>query len=202
MSKLLIVYKDEFPAIVDHSLESIVKTTFILIHKTDKFAYQRLDFGTLDDALDYESEKDFKLVFIYLESEDEVEFRNIEFSNNKLIVKDELVYKFDDTEIFVSIDFDNVRILKRHISGKPKIFNSNFERREEIDDKYFSLEDYYELIPHFDDLFLEVSFLYDVVTTKKSINDWSEMEAHLLFAKTKVESNGTFLSKNNEEVSA
>ena len=195
MPKLLIEYKNQYPAIVNYRNPTIVKTTFIVIHKTDKFVYQRSDFETIDDAIDFKIEGSFKLIFIRLESEKDEEYFYIEFKNSILSAYDSKIdrastynsYNIIFTPIFIDVS-------KKNIPGGLQ-YSNRFTRiiSNELWDNFF------ELIPRFEDLLLETAFVYDVITTNSWVERWSDMEAYLLQAKNRVEKE---IEKKNINISA
>jgi stage V sporulation protein K len=195
MPKLLIEYKG-IPAIIDHSFEKVDKTTFIVVYKADDFSYLRKDFKTIDSALDFEPENKTKLVFIYLEAQTEndlkyVLYKHIEFNTNKFNISGQVDKIAAGFKFSVDFGLDSFRIKKTRNNATISIYDFVYSRRKTIkkDTKkeFEVVESFYELIPRYEDIFLETIFLIDILKTNPSISEKSEIEAYFLQSKMKIE---------------
>jgi len=195
MPKLLIEYKG-VPAIIDHNFEKIDKTTYIVVYRADDFSYLRKDFKTIDSALDFEPENAMKLVFIYLESLTEndlryVIYKHIEFTNNKFKIGGQVEKTVNGFKYSVNFGLDSFKIQKTKYSNSTPIYDLQYSRRKtikkEAKTEFEIVESFYELIPRYEDIFLETIFLIDVLITNHQVSVKSEIEAYFLQAKVKIE---------------
>ena len=196
MGKLLIEYKN-IPAIIDHNLEKIDKTLFIVTYKSEENIYIRKDFKTIDAALDFEPENKSKLVFVYLTSKlDENNqyyalYKHIQFVNNKFIITSIVERYSGSFTVTVDFGFDSFRIKKIKGTSGISLFDIVYSRRKTIKKetkKEFELIDsFYELAPRYEDIFLETIFFFDIIKTNINVTDKSEIEAYFLQAKFRIE---------------
>ncbi|MEJ7827210.1 MAG: AAA family ATPase [Segetibacter sp.] len=195
MPKLLIEYNG-IPAIIDHTFEKIDKTTFIVAYKSDEFGYLRKDFKTIDSALEFEPDNKTKLVFIYLESQTEndlkrVLYKHIEFTTNKFNISGQVEKIVSGFKFSIEFGLSSFIIKKLKNNAAVSIYEFVYSRRKTIkkDTKTeFELVDsFYELIPRYEDIFLETIFLMDLLKTNPLISEKSEIEAYFLQSKIKIE---------------
>jgi stage V sporulation protein K len=193
MPKLLLSYKG-FPTILNHTFEKIDKTTFITVYTTGNNEYLRKDFDDLEQALDFEPEATkLKLTFVYLESEREgtnyVIYNRVEFSNNKLVVGwvADLVYKGYRFVVNFGLETFKLRKTMPKATNQNSIYEINYVRRKtdkkNTDKTYELLDSFYELIPRFEDIFLETLFMLDIMSTNFNVHSKDEIEAYFLLAK-------------------
>ena len=193
MPKLLIEYKG-IPAFIEHNFEKIDKTTYIVVYRADDFSYLRKDFKTIDSALDFEPENAIKLVFIYLESLTEndlryVIYKHIEFTNNKFKIGGQVEKTVNGFRYSVNFALDSFKIQKVKYSNSTTIYDFQYSRRKtikkEAKTEFEIVESFYELIPRYEDIFLETIFLIDILITNHLVSVKPEIEAYFLQAKIK-----------------
>jgi len=195
MAKLLIEYKG-IPAIIDHNFETIEEMTFIVTYKSEDNIFLRKDFKSIDAALDFEPDNESKLVFVYLTSKTGADnlhyalYKNIEFVNNRFIIRGWLFRLYKGFYISIDFGFDSFRIGK---AGGPlgSGLNLYYSRRKTIkkdNKKEFELVDsFYELVPRYEDIFLETIFFFDILKSNLNVTDKDEIEAYFLQAKLKLD---------------
>lgn len=198
MAKLLIEYKG-IPAIINHTFDKVDKTTFIVTYETEDNFFVRKDFKTIDAALDFEPENESKLVFIYLTSKADDDnifyafYKNIQFINNKFIISGSVDKLHKGFTISVDFGFDTFRIKKSRGSAVTTlpVIDIIYSRRKTIKKetkKEFELVDsFYELVPRFEDIFLETIFFFEILKKNPSVTDKSEIEAYFLQAKIRID---------------
>jgi stage V sporulation protein K len=198
MPKLLIEYKG-IPAVIDHNLDTIDKTTFIVAYKTKSNTYQRKDFTTIDAALEFEPENETKFVFIYLTSKPDEHnlhyalYKHIQFVNNKFIISNSINRAVLGYHVDVEFGFETFKIKKRKYHTTDPVYDIKYSRRKtikkETKTEFELFDSFYELVPKYEDIFLETIFFYDIVTSNMAVNDRSEIEAYFLQAKTRIDEN-------------
>lgn len=198
MPKLLIEYKG-IPAIIDHNFDNIDKTIFIVTYKTEDNTYQRKDFKTIDAALDFETENETKLVFIYLTSKADDDnlfyalYKHIQFVSNKFLISSSVDRVYLGYNISIDFGFDTFKIKKIKYNATNPVYDIKYSRRKtikkEAKTEFELVDSFYELVPRYEDIFLETIFLYDIVISNMSVNTKSEIEAYFLQAKMRIDEN-------------
>ena len=214
MPKLLLEYKG-VPAVLNHRLSNIDKTTFITVYTSGNHDYHRKDFDNLESALDFKPEDaTLKLTFIYLQSEKEGIkyglYQWINFVNNKLYVENTINLIHKEFHFIVDFGLAEFRLKKGILNqnaGTKIIYDINYLRRKSNKggpNKTFDLVDsYYELFPRFEDIFLEALFMLEVMSTNFNVTAKEELEAYFLQAKRAFEKSKislTVLPYNNEVI--
>ena len=196
MPKLLIEYKG-IPAIIEHTFEKIDKVLFIVAYKSEEENFIRKDFDSIKAALDFEESNPSKLVFVYITSKIDSNkqyyalYKHVQFLNNQFNIRSTVERLFKGFTISVDFGFDTFKIKKtRGIAGTP-VLDINYSRRKTIKTetkKDFELIDsFYELVPRYEDIFLETVFFFDILKSNMSIMGKSELEAYYLQCKMKIE---------------
>jgi AAA+ superfamily predicted ATPase len=208
MPKLLIEYKG-IPAIIEHNFEKIEKTTFIVVYKASDYTYIRKDFKTITEALNFEPENESKLVFIYLESpiqEDGltyVLYKHIEFINNKFFISEVVEKSYKGYIVSIVFDLDKFRIRKYKGTKSSLIYAIHYYRRtrikKETKSEFELIESYYDLVPRYEDIFLETLFFLDIIKINIEVEDQSQIEAYFLQAKKKIEDKTNFKKPKDGE---
>jgi len=198
MPKLLLEYKG-VPAIIDHNLTSVNETIFIVVYKSKNNVYHRKDFSIFDEALEFESDNGTKLIFIYLTSMPDDNnllfafYRHVQFVNNKILISSSINRAVLGYYIDIKFGFETFEIRKRKYNQNFATYDIKYSRRRttKIDTKteFELLDSYYELVPRYEDMFLETIFFYDIVTSNIAVNDKSEIEAYFLQAKIGIDEN-------------
>src|SRR5262245_2905059 len=197
MAKLLIEYKG-IPAIIDHNLSDVNTIKYVVVYKTESNTFLKKDFKTVDAALDFDADGKTKLVFVYIRSKPDADnlvytfYRHIEFVNNKFFITSTVENTNFGYKATISFGFETFKIRKTKAYGVPEIFyDILYSRRRTIvkdTKKSFELvESFYELVPRYEDIFLETIFLYDIITSNMNVNEQSEIEAYFLQAKARID---------------
>jgi hypothetical protein len=196
MPKILIEYNG-IPAIIEHNLESVKKIKFIVTYKSENGLYYKEEFNTLDEAIEFEPDNEIKFVFVYITSipdENNLMYaihKFIQFSNNKLVVTSDIKLTKLGYTFEIDFAFENFRIRKRKSNLIDNIYDLKYTRRRTIksDNKteFELLDSYYELVPRYEDIFLEVLFFYDISSRNSSLNEKTEIEAYYLQAKIRID---------------
>ncbi|GEO08286.1 hypothetical protein [Segetibacter aerophilus] len=208
MPKLLLEYKG-VPAVLSHRFKKIDKITFITVYTTSENDYKRKDFEELELAIDFEPEDyTLKLVFVYLQSEDEetnyVVYQSVAFINNKLVLNDvvSLIHKGFRFTVNFGLESFTLKKIKSYLTTTTKqSYDISYVRRKTSKagtSKTFELLDsYYELFPRFEDIFLEALFMLDIMTSNFIVATKDELEAYFLQAKLKIKKKINNRIKNN-----
>ncbi len=196
MAKLLIEYKG-IPAIIDHTLENFDKVTFIVTYKSEENLYLRKDFMSIDTAMDFEPDNKTKLIFAYLTSKPDenktfyVIYKSVQFVNNKFIISGSVDELYRGYDISVDFSYSTFRIKKTRVNVVNPVFDILYSRRKTVEKdgkKEFELIDsFYELVPRYEDMFLETIFFFDILRSNILITDKSEIEAYFLQAKVRID---------------
>lgn len=194
MPKILIEYKG-IPAIIDHSLERVDKITFIVTYKSEDNDFIRKDFLTIDEAFEFNPESELKLVFVYLElfNEDNsrlVLYKSVEFTNNKLLLNSIVQIRKGYFNIIIEYGLEAFRIKKGKNLLSPDVdiyYSRRKTIKKETKKEYQLVDSYYDLVPRYEDIFLETIFFLDIIKLHFTIIDRSELEAYFLQAKIKIE---------------
>jgi len=196
MARHLIEYKG-IPAIIDHNFDKVDKEIFIVTYKKGDNDFLRKDFKSIDEALDFEPENETKLVFIYLTSKvDDDKFyyalyKHIQFINGRFIINSSIDRLYKGFNISVVFGFVTFKIKKTRGPAAASVFDINYSRRRTINvgtKKALELIDsFYDLVPRYEDIFLETIFFFDVLRSNISVTDKSEMEAYFLQAKVRID---------------
>lgn len=191
MPKLLIEYKG-IPGIIEHPFEQVDEETYVVVFKDKESNYVRKNFNSVAEALDFNPEAENKLVFIYLQSKKEdglnyVIYKFIDFINNKFVVSRVIEKIIRGYKISISFDFDSFNIEKRKGVFTAVLLSLTYARRRTIKKgatkEYELLDSFYELVPRYEDIFLESLFFLDIIKNNILVSDKSEMEAYFLQAK-------------------
>jgi SpoVK/Ycf46/Vps4 family AAA+-type ATPase len=200
MPKLLLEYKG-VPAVLNHRLKKIDKTTFITVYTTGENDYKRKDFKELEAAIDFEPENaKLKLTFVYLECKEGgtnyVLYQSLDFANKKLIINNvvDLVHQGSQFTIDFGFELFCLKKIRAYATTKAqRSYDISYVRRKTskagTGKTYQLLDSYYELFPRFEDIFLETLFMLDIMTTNYLVTSRDELEAYFLQAKLKIEKN-------------
>lgn len=104
----------------------------------------------------------------------------IKFDGFKFEVEDSVVHSDGDYFYFIDYSgdrFDLVKSRSKNISSKDIVYASSYKRSVEIG------SDWQELIPAFDDKYLETLFILSVMCKNDSISSSEQLEASMLQAK-------------------
>lgn len=198
MPKLLLEYKG-VPAILNHRFKKIDKITFIAVYTTGKNDYKREDFEDLEKAIDFNpGNAILKLVFIYLRSNEHgtnyVIYQVINFLNNKLFINDSVVLEHKGYRFIVDFGLETFRLRKIKLNGaatKNLGYDISYVRRKTIKaaagKMYELLDSYYEVVPRFEDIFLETLFMLDIMSANYTVTNKQELESYFLQAKLRIE---------------
>lgn len=205
MPKLLFEYNNK-PAVFESKLDSIVKKIFIVVYNVSDWLYGKKEFGTLEEAMAFKPALSYtKLIFLYLEDKsNQVEYAAVRYSTRLFIENTVVLHvsSLTNTNIHVAFGIDNFRIYRTNGSGSVKDYDISLQRRKRkfIDNKaeYEFLESYYELIPRFEDIFLETAFIVSVLQRNNLVKDAISIEAYLLQSKYKVRVHGSRIHIDNE----
>jgi len=186
MRKYLIEYKS-FPCVLNHDFNNISGIKFFATYSTQKIEYIIKEFDSLDQAIDFEIEKgEKKLVFISLISgDDNFSKRNyfIEYDNKTLTASEEISFSYGYKIYKIYFSEEVFRITRRDKTGKSFEFDKYYTR---IDNDKIS-DSFVDLIPKFNDVFLEAFFIFDVIwkNTKKRGNSLKPIEIEALIMQGK-----------------
>jgi SpoVK/Ycf46/Vps4 family AAA+-type ATPase len=203
MPKLLLEYHG-FPAIYEHSLKNVIKQTYVVCYKTAESTYARKDFDNIESAFDFEPDNKLKLIFLLLEGQEEngnfITYTYLEFKNKLLVSSSverifKITFGYNSFTIQRATGYNTSNELKQGI-----YYYRRGSKKVEEKTEFYYYESYYEIIPRFEDIFLETVFILDVLSQhSSSINTQSELEAYLLQSKQKVESKFKPHRKTKEE---
>ncbi len=192
MPKLLIEYKG-IPVILNHSFEKIDKIIYITVYTNSDNVYIRKDFDNIEEALDFNPESSLKLTFIYINSPKQedgniyVEYKSIKFENNKLILSDKADCTINKKRFTIEFGFTSFTLWTLPKSFRPITYSRRKTIHTDDGDEFELLDSYYEIIPRFEDLFLETIFMLDIMSSNPGIRNKEELEAYLLQSKLKTE---------------
>lgn len=199
MPRLLLEYKGR-PGIFNHNLSRVDDITFITVFINEDNTYERKDFKNLDEAMGYRVGK-VRLVFVYIQQFGE-EYNYIQYANITNLNKISNSVEFIKNDRFTyRIEFSLNRIWARKISSPFDKFSVWWDRRayQSVEtDKVSELYDsFYELIPRFEDVFLETLFVYHVLENNY-INSQEQLEAFMLQEKFKIEMQKSPIKKHEQ----
>jgi len=208
MGKLLLEYKG-IPVILNHLFENIDKLIFITVYTTGQNDYIRKDFKNLEEAIDFYPENAIlKLTFVYLESEvygsNFARNHFISLINNKLVISYNVDLIQEGFQFSVDFGSDTFYIKKIISSGTKPVaqYEIKYVRRKKnqigTDTTYELLDSYYELIPRYEDIYLETLFMLDIMTKNVNVSSKDELEAYFLQAKFNVEKNKNFKKSHTD----
>ena len=201
MARLLIEYKG-YPAIVEHSLLSVSNIEYVVVFKQG-FEFKRSNFDNVEEALDFNPEEaTIVLRFICIYSTSGGTFRVISSKDGKLIISMNEINANCSTFQY-SIKFNVNQFIIKKLNKRNLIFSYVLNRRIK---KYIRGENIYEmtdsftdLVPDFDDMFLEALFVLDTISINSGIGNKNELEAFLLQSKLNYEGKYSFLNKSENE---
>ncbi len=209
--KYLIEYKG-VPAICQPSFTKVDRETYIVVYATDDELYESKDFKTIDEAFEFQQKNKRKLTFVLLQEKLEdgysyVFYKLLEFtSNNKLLIKDSVTIGSAANAITITFDYNYFNITRNGKSLGNQVINLNYRRRKKITSKniskYETIESFYDLIPRYNDIYLETLFLWDVTKNHVSVSDSNELEAYFLQKKSEIERKQKTNSSKNPEGSS
>lgn len=201
MPKLLIEYKG-IPGLLNHDIEKLKSIKFIVVYTTGKNDYTRKDFNDIESAIDFDPNgHTIKLIFIELKSEIFDGFyinifqRFIKFTGKKF---EFLEYAELENLNYYAVDFglDSFMIIKGYD------YVENYTRAKQKGGFYYErratkikgklkefelLNSFYELVPCFDDVYLETLFFLNIISKQDIEISRNEFEAYLLQAKLNYE---------------
>ncbi len=198
MRKLLLEYRN-VPAILNHRLAHIDKTTFITVYTTGQYDYRRIDFDDLATALDFTPENSIlKLTFVYIESKQHgrnyLIYQSIAFTNNKLVVDNAVTFIHEGFKFSIDFGLETFRLKKVKFNGKSSArqgYDISYSRRKVSKagtvKTYEFLDIYYQLFPRFEDIFLETLFMLDIMLRNPLVAAKDQLEAYFLQGKMAVE---------------
>lgn len=204
MPRLLIVYKD-IPHIINHNFSSIEKITYIVVFKTGELSYERKDFQSIEGALDFEPQSDLKFVFIHIqETIDKNSLlgsycRQIKFTNDNFVIDDKIDLTVESKRFLITFGFEFFILEKlspqnnRYFYEKP--YRCRIIEKESVKE-IENISSYYEIIPQYDDIFLETIFMFDIMTINHSVDNYAKLEAYFMQAKSKIESKNPSMVKS------
>jgi len=186
------------PVIIEHDFTEITKTIYVVAYKSKENSYSLKKFQDITEAFEFESEKP-KLVFVELygtktdTGDRYVRHHHLKYTGSKLILPPYIEVKYGRTTFRINSNHSGITI--QNIDGygisndlrEGIYYHRRMQKKVNEKTEYYFVDSYYELIPKFENIYLESLFITDVLFNNPKISNKQELEAHLLQSKLKID---------------